>query len=144
MTGKRTMAVDRNVPRQVMHLIRDRERALLKASTLEQRGGGSVVEEDREPLPHGDGRISECLTRRRRNSYSEGMKATVSEKGQVTIPKALRNRLGIRPGAVLEFEAEGGRLVARKTAQRDVLDSVYGTLRMAESVDEFIERIRGR
>lgn len=88
--------------------------------------------------------MSERLTRGRRNSYSDGMKATVSEKGQVTIPKALRNRLGIRPGAVLEFEAEGGRLVARKTAQRDVLDSVYGTLRMAESVDEFIERIRGR
>ena len=85
-----------------------------------------------------------ALTRRRRNSYPVGMKAIVSEKGQVTIPKALRNRLGIRPGAVLEFEAEGGRLVARKTAQRDVLDSVYGTLRMTESVDEFIERIRGR
>ena len=29
------------------------------------------------------------------------MKARVSEKGQVTIPKKLRERLGIRPGEVL-------------------------------------------
>lgn len=72
------------------------------------------------------------------------MKATVSEKGQVTIPKAIRTRLGIRPGSVLEFEAQGGRLVARKAIQRDAFDEVYGTLKMDESVDEFIERIRGR
>ena len=31
------------------------------------------------------------------------MKAVVSEKGQVTIPKTLRDRLGIRPGQVLDF-----------------------------------------
>src|SRR5205823_13428010 len=42
------------------------------------------------------------------------MKSTVSEKGQVTIPKALRDRLGIRAGAVLDFEEEDGRLVAKK------------------------------
>lgn len=72
------------------------------------------------------------------------MKATVSEKGQVTIPKALRVKLGIRPGAILDFEADRGRLVARKRSQRDALDEVYGTLRMEDSVDEFIERIRGR
>ncbi|MBA3877499.1 MAG: AbrB family transcriptional regulator [Anaerolinea sp.] len=78
------------------------------------------------------------------NSYHVSMKATVSEKGQVTIPKPLRKRLGIRPGVVLEFEAEDGRLVARKAVGRDVVDELYGTLRMDESVDEFIEAIRGR
>ncbi len=29
--------------------------------------------------------------------------ATVSDKGQVTLPKALRDRLGIQPGTRLEF-----------------------------------------
>lgn len=29
--------------------------------------------------------------------------ATVSDKGQVTLPKPLRDRLGIRPGSRLEF-----------------------------------------
>ncbi|MBL8932738.1 MAG: AbrB/MazE/SpoVT family DNA-binding domain-containing protein, partial [Kineosporiaceae bacterium] len=42
------------------------------------------------------------------------MKVTVSEKGQVTIPKQLRDRLGIEPGQQLEFSEEDGRLVARK------------------------------
>jgi len=32
--------------------------------------------------------------------------ATVSEKGQITLPKALRDRLGIRPGSQLELRAE--------------------------------------
>lgn len=72
------------------------------------------------------------------------MKSIVSEKGQVTIPKAIRNKLGIRPGVVIEFEAEEGRLVGRKASTTSALDEVYGTLRMDESVDEFIERIRGR
>ena len=30
------------------------------------------------------------------------------------------------------------------TASGDVVDELYGTLRMDESVDEFIEQIRGR
>ena len=72
------------------------------------------------------------------------MKATVSEKGQVTIPKALRSRLGIRPGAVLDFDAEGGRLVARKVQADDPIDAAWGILQLPESVDAFIERTRGR
>ncbi len=42
------------------------------------------------------------------------MKAVVAERGQVTIPKALRDKLGIRPGTTLEFAASNGTLVARK------------------------------
>ncbi len=33
---------------------------------------------------------------------------TVSEKGQVAIPMAIRQRLGINPGTQLDFEVEGG------------------------------------
>jgi antitoxin PrlF len=72
------------------------------------------------------------------------MKAVVSEKGQVTIPKAIRKRLGIGPGVVLDFEASEGRLVARKTLERSPLDEVYGTLELGEPVTAYIERIRGR
>lgn len=42
------------------------------------------------------------------------MDATVAQRGQVTIPKALRDKLGIGPGTVLEFHAENGRLIAVK------------------------------
>jgi AbrB family looped-hinge helix DNA binding protein len=71
------------------------------------------------------------------------MKATVSEKGQVTIPKRLRERMGIRPGQVLEFEEEEGRLVAVKAPVVDSLDSVYGMLKLDKSTDELIEELRG-
>lgn len=72
------------------------------------------------------------------------MKAIVSEKGQVTIPKPLRARLGLKPGAVLDFEAEGGKLVGRKAQTLDPVDSAWGILKLPESVDAFIERTRGR
>ncbi|MGH2380223.1 MAG: AbrB/MazE/SpoVT family DNA-binding domain-containing protein [Candidatus Limnocylindria bacterium] len=72
------------------------------------------------------------------------MKAIVSEKGQVTIPKAVRTKLGLRPGTVLEFDADRGRLIGRKAGARDVIDEIYGSLKMDEPVDEYIERARGR
>ena len=36
------------------------------------------------------------------------MQAIVAERGQVTIPKALRERLGITPKTVLDFHEEDG------------------------------------
>jgi AbrB family looped-hinge helix DNA binding protein len=72
------------------------------------------------------------------------MKATVSEKGQITIPKAVRTKLGIRPGTVLELEAERGRLIGRKAGGRDVIDELFGSLPMDERVDDYLERTRGR
>ena len=71
------------------------------------------------------------------------MKAVVSAKGQVTIPKPLRDRLGIRPGQVLDFSAENGRLVATKAASRDPVDSVYGILGQKRSSDALIKALRG-
>ena len=49
-----------------------------------------------------------------RNHYIKSMKTIVSEKGQITIPKAVREKLGITPGTVLEIETEKGRLIAVK------------------------------
>ncbi len=72
------------------------------------------------------------------------MKAMVSEKGQVTIPKRLRDRLGIRPGQVLDFEEDDGRLVARKAVREDPLEALYGSLDVGgKTPDELIEELRG-
>lgn len=71
------------------------------------------------------------------------MKTTVSDKGQVTIPKRLRDRLGLVPGTELEFDAEDGRLVARKVLADDRLASVYGILDLDVSTDELIDEMRG-
>ena len=78
------------------------------------------------------------------NAYSLGMKTRVSEKGQITIPKAVRTKLGLRPGTVLEIEAERGRLVGRKASGREIVDELYGSLPLDESVDDYLERARGR
>ncbi len=72
------------------------------------------------------------------------LKSTVSEKGQVTIPKPIRDRLGIEAGVVLEFdEPEAGQLTARKAGGRDPVDELYGILRLGTDTDEFVESLRG-
>ena len=51
--------------------------------------------------------------------------ATVSSKGQVTIPKRVRQALGITPGSKVEFDVEGGgaRLkLVKKHAQSRIED----------------------
>lgn len=71
------------------------------------------------------------------------MKAVVSEKGQVTIPKRLRDILGIRPGQLLEFDEEGGNLVARKATVQNPVDAVYGIIDLRRGTDAFLAELRG-
>ena len=71
------------------------------------------------------------------------MKAKVAERGQVTIPKALRERLGIVPGTVLDFIEEQGRLIAQKTEAVDAVDQVFGRLGRGRNTDDIIKEIRG-
>ena len=70
------------------------------------------------------------------------MKAIVAERGQVTIPKALRDKLGIRPGTALEFIAKDGTLVARK-AETDPVSQVFGCLGHRVDTDTFVRAVRG-
>ncbi|MFO7708196.1 MAG: AbrB/MazE/SpoVT family DNA-binding domain-containing protein [Desulfobacterales bacterium] len=71
------------------------------------------------------------------------MKAKVAERGQVTIPKALRERLGIVPGTVLDFIEEQGRLIAKKSEAVDAVDHVFGTLGRGRNTDDVLQEIRG-
>jgi AbrB family looped-hinge helix DNA binding protein len=73
------------------------------------------------------------------------MKSIVSEKGQITIPKAIRDRLGLRPGSVLEFQAVEGKLVGVKAEPTDRLRKWLGKghLPGGLDVDAYLERIRG-
>ena len=72
------------------------------------------------------------------------MKTTVSEKGQITIPKRLRDRLGLRPGTILDFEEADGRLVGRKIIPADHLDALVGIVPSpAGGTDALIRELRG-
>lgn len=71
------------------------------------------------------------------------MHSTISEKGQITVPKALRDRLGIRPGDRLEFIEEQGHIVVSKASTSDPIAAVYGTLSLDESTDDVLGALRG-
>jgi len=70
------------------------------------------------------------------------MTTTVSEKGQITIPKALRDRFGIRPGQELEVKEEHGRLILAKVIEQDPVDRVFGILKLDKSTDGIMEEMR--
>ena len=53
----------------------------------------------------------------------------LTSQGQISVPVAVRKRLGIAPGAVLEWEVEEGKLVVRK-AGRYTLDDTRRALRL--------------
>ncbi len=72
------------------------------------------------------------------------MKTTISEKGQVTIPKALRDRLGLLPGQVLDFREEKGRLVATKAQTADPVEAVFGILHTKQTTDKAMNALRGK
>ncbi|CDX25182.1 conserved hypothetical protein [Mesorhizobium sp. ORS 3324] len=79
----------------------------------------------------------------------------VTTKGQVTIPKQIRDHLGIRPGSEVEFVAtdEGARIIAvnenlseeeASRKFREVLDKMEGTLDLGGmTTDEYMEWLRG-
>jgi AbrB family looped-hinge helix DNA binding protein len=75
------------------------------------------------------------------------MATTVTSKGQVTIPKPVRDRLGIVPGNSVEFElmpdgrvhlvkVDGARLRSR-------FDALRGTVGAGLSTDEIMALTRG-
>lgn len=78
------------------------------------------------------------------NSYSKSMKTRVTERGQITIPKKVRERLGIRPGEILEVREENGRVVAVKTLREDPVESITGILKDGRRTDEILRELRGR
>jgi len=71
------------------------------------------------------------------------MRTIVSERGQVTIPQALRESMGLRAGTVLDFRLEDGRLVAVKEMPVDPVDAVRGCLAGKGATDDFLRALRG-
>ena len=69
----------------------------------------------------------------------------VSERGQVTIPKALRDRFGMNQNVEVEMTpTPKGILIHKRTAAEHPVERVHGLLGRGGSTDEYIEEIRGR
>jgi len=70
------------------------------------------------------------------------MKAIVAERGQITIPKAIRDSLGLTPGVVLNLREENGRIVAEKAPVEDPVAKVTGCLTLDKSTGEILAALR--
>lgn len=55
------------------------------------------------------------------------MSGTISSKGQVTVPKAIRDSLGLKPGDSVDFVAKSGEAIFRR-ARAWTLDDLSGSL----------------
>ena len=74
------------------------------------------------------------------------MEATVAERGQITLPKAVRDALGLTKGTTLKVELEGGCIILRKNVD-DAISRLRGRFKLAEgfkSTDDAMRAIRGR
>ncbi len=74
------------------------------------------------------------------------MEATVAERGQITLPKAVRDALGLTKGTTLKVELDGGRIILRKDVS-EALRKVRGKFRLAGGLadtDEAMRALRGR
>lgn len=74
------------------------------------------------------------------------MEAIVAERGQITLPKAVRDALGLTKGSVLKVELDGGRIILRKDVS-EALRKARGAFKLVDglqSTDEAMRTIRGR
>ena len=70
--------------------------------------------------------------------------ARVTSKGQVTIPKKVREKLGIQPGEDVGFEEKGDLILIRKAMTKSPFDPWVGKLKKlkGQRSDDLVREIR--
>jgi AbrB family looped-hinge helix DNA binding protein len=73
------------------------------------------------------------------------MKATLTSKGQITIPTAIRRRLGLQPGQQLEFDESAPYLVAVPVFDEQRMRAVLGCAKgnLAKATADWLDETRG-
>ena len=68
----------------------------------------------------------------------------ISERGQITIPKKIRDEFGLLENTEAEFIVRDGRLELRpsRKSRRDMVDMIYGRKRFKHSTDELMGLLR--
>ena len=70
----------------------------------------------------------------------------LTSKGQVTIPKRMRDHLGLKPGSEIEFTINNQAEIVVRTKEmrpKGRFDALVGTLDLGMTTDEFMRMIRG-
>lgn len=72
------------------------------------------------------------------------MEAVLAERGQIVIPKAARDALGLTPGMKLDVRVEGGKIILRKKVD-DAISRARGRLKLdpATDLDATVRERRG-
>ena len=69
----------------------------------------------------------------------------ISERGQITIPKGLRDRFGMNHNVEVEITPTSkGLLIHKRTAAEHPVERVYAILGRGGDTNEYLEEIRGR
>ena len=69
----------------------------------------------------------------------------IGERGQVTIPKHIREKFGLLPQMEVEFVPDkNGVLIRKRGIKSSPVEGVYGVLNKKADTDDYIEAIRGR
>ena len=69
----------------------------------------------------------------------------VSERGQITIPKHLRERFGMHRNVEIDITpTDRGLLIQKRTTAQHPVERIYGILGRGGNTDDYIEEIRGR
>ena len=71
------------------------------------------------------------------------VQARITSKGQITVPKAVRDHLGVREGDVLAFQFAGDQVLIVPVRRRSLLD-FRGRFTVAEALDHDQERALAR
>lgn len=69
-------------------------------------------------------------------------KAKVTSKGQITIPKELRDKIGIRTGSYIEIKETAAGYVISKHINENCLKKYVGILNSQDSSDNIIKELR--
>lgn len=71
--------------------------------------------------------------------------ARITSKGQITLPKEVRRRMGIGPGDEVEFVEENGRYVLRKKVKASPFSEYRGFLKGLKGCDpdRIVQELRG-
>ena len=91
--------------------------------------------------------VASCFSKKIESSYmdpySKNMKATLSTRGRITIPKNIREQLGLCQGQQLDFEIQDALLIGRKSVVGDPVIEVKGILSHLDlDVDRTLEESR--
>ena len=69
----------------------------------------------------------------------------IGERGEVTIPKKIREKYGLMPFIEVEFvPKDTGVLIKKKSVHSSPVEQVYGILKKKAHTNNYIEAIRGR